>query len=633
MDYSTPTRDGAEELAHEFTTGGRSFGHVWRHRSSWQVRLRWWVPPSILVCVLAGRWVGFEFPAVQILLVGAAILAYNVVFAVAFARLQAKTLQSARLDRIYAIVQASLDYAAMFLLIHFTGGLASPLIFFLVFHVIFAGMLFRPSTAHLSAGIASVGMVFLAGADYLAWLPSYPLLFQGQVILFVDRPGHIAAILLFFTVSVFIVSMSTEIIMSRLWARVMALAVATEQASTLNRKLNSLYAMAQAVGTEKHLYPVVQTIASELAKVMEVVGVTVKLLSEDGKTLRYAAVFGLPPPFVEGRTVEVARSSLNRRVIQGETVVLGRVTDARDFQLYQDLMTAGIGSVLFARLTVGDRVIGILGAYCERPERFDKEDTRFFTLAAELVAIAIDNARHNEEVQKLMGERTRFMLQMAHNMRAPLGAVRSMLDVIEGGYLGEVQSKQAEHLRRVQHRLRNIDEMVTQLLILARTRGGETEMKRVDVDLSGIIEQIERAYRETAVGRNVGFQVAAASGLPRISGDPALIEQMLENLVSNAIKYTPPGGRVTVNITPGKGTVSIEVHDTGIGIPEGEQLRLFEEFFRASNARRLEETGTGLGLSIVKQTVERHGGRIRVQSKEGQGTTFIVDLPLTQPVG
>jgi signal transduction histidine kinase len=108
---------------------------------------------------------------------------------------------------------------------------------------------------------------------------------------------------------------------------------------------------------------------------------------------------------------------------------------------------------------------------------------------------------------------------------------------------------------------------------------------------------------------------------------------MLENLVSNAIKYTPPGGRVTVNITPGKGTVSIEVHDTGIGIPEGEQLRLFEEFFRASNARRLEETGTGLGLSIVKQTVERHGGRIRVQSKEGQGTTFIVDLPLTQPVG
>ncbi len=631
--FSTPARDGAEELAHEFTTGGRRLGHVWRHRSSWQVRLRWWVPPASLVCVLAGRRLGFEFPAVPILVVAGVILAYNVAFAAVSSRLEARPLPSPRLDRLFAIGQASLDYAAMFSLIHFTGGLASPLIFFLVFHVIFAGILFRPSTAYLSAGIASAGMALLASVEYLAWFPSYPLQFQGEAIVLMDKPGHIAAILFFFSVSMFVVAASTETIMSRIRDGVLALAVAAEQVSALNRKLNSLYAMTGAVGAERRLQPVVKTIASELTTVMGVAGVTVKLLSEDGKTLRYAAVFGLPPPFVEGRTVEVARSSLNRRVIQGETVVLGRVTDARDYQLYQDLTTAGIGSVLFARLTVDDRVIGILGAYCERPEGFGEEDTRFFTLAAELVAIAIDNARHNEEIQELMGERTRFMLQVAHNMRAPLGAVRSMLDVIEGGYLGEVRSKQAEHLHRVQHRLRHIDEMVTQLLILARTRGGETEMSRVDVDLSRLIEQLERTYRETAVRGNVDFQVAAASGLPRISGDPALIEQMLENLVSNAIKYTPPGGRVTVNITPADGTVTIEVRDTGIGIPEGEQPRLFEEFFRASNARRLEETGTGLGLSIVKQTVERHGGRIRVQSKEGQGTTFVVDLPLTQPLG
>ncbi len=122
--------------------------------------------------------------------------------------------------------------------------------------------------------------------------------------------------------------------------------------------------------------------------------------------------------------------------------------------------------------------------------------------------------------------------------------------------------------------------------------------------------------------------------LPEIAGDAVRLEQMLENLASNAIKYTPAGGKIEVTFKRGGDKdrpITIVVQDTGIGIPPEEQHLLFSEFFRAANAREVEEIGTGLGLAIVKHIVDLHQGRIRVQSREGSGTTFTIDLPAYLP--
>jgi len=113
-----------------------------------------------------------------------------------------------------------------------------------------------------------------------------------------------------------------------------------------------------------------------------------------------------------------------------------------------------------------------------------------------------------------------------------------------------------------------------------------------------------------------------------VAGDAALLEQMGENLVSNAIKYTPAGGKVTLAVAPAAGGwLRLEVSDTGIGIPEEARARLFSEFFRAENARQLEVTGTGLGLVIVREIATQHGGRVEVESAERRGSTFTVFLP------
>ena len=137
-----------------------------------------------------------------------------------------------------------------------------------------------------------------------------------------------------------------------------------------------------------------------------------------------------------------------------------------------------------------------------------------------------------------------------------------------------------------------------------------------------------RTFEGEAANRGVRFEVRADGDLPSVASGSGLLEQVMENLVSNAIKYTSEGGEVEVELTArGPEAVRIQVRDTGIGSPSGAQDKLFEEFFRASNAKKLTPAGSGLGLSLVKETVERHEGRMMLASEEGQGTTVVVDLP------
>ena len=148
------------------------------------------------------------------------------------------------------------------------------------------------------------------------------------------------------------------------------------------------------------------------------------------------------------------------------------------------------------------------------------------------------------------------------------------------------------------------------------------------MDLKALSGRVLRSFQDEAARKNLSFKVAGADDLPQVNGDSDMIETLMENLISNAIKYTPAGGRVGVTFLRGVGDkVQIEVKDSGIGIPKAEMPKLFTEFFRADNARAVEESGTGLGLAIVKDIVDRHGGKIFVESEEGLGSIFVVDLP------
>lgn len=599
-----------------------------RERAYWFIRLRWLVPPSIFVGSLAARFVGAQFAQAPVLAVAGFILVYNLVFLYWSKRFGEDLLREAALLRRFAHWQVGLDYAAMFLLIHFTGGVASPLTFFFIFHIIFASILLPSRSAYWFSGLVVVGMGLVALGGVTGWIPRRPVLFHGRAVDLLDQPFHLLAAWGFFSATVCITAFATSSIMRMVRRRIDDLVELSDKVSDLNDRLATLYNVIQAIGSTQKFDVVLQTVVRELASVMEVKGISVKLLSEDGRYLRYAAAHGLPESIFRSRVVEVEKSPLNRRIVEGEPFVTGQVTQREMFQFGEDLAAADLQSVLFVPLTVEERVIGIMGAYCVRPDRFGAEEVEFFRLAAGLVAIALENARAYEAIENLVKERAWFTMRVAHNLRAPLAAMQSILDVVRGGYLGELNDQQSEYLRRLHRRVSTMLDMISELMALAQSRSEKIRLADEPVDLAVVAGRVDRTFRDEAVQKGIAFKVTVPEGLPAIRGDAVMIEQMLENLVSNSIKYTPTGGKVCVTFSSGGGNVRIEVGDTGIGIPKTDLPNLFKEFYRGENARAIEAHGTGLGLPIVKEIVDKHGGRITVQSEEGLGTIFVVFLPV-----
>jgi signal transduction histidine kinase len=329
------------------------------------------------------------------------------------------------------------------------------------------------------------------------------------------------------------------------------------------------------------------------------------------------------------RVIELEKSPLNRRVIDGEPFVTGRVTQRQWFQFGEDLSAARLQSVQFVPLIVESRVIGILGAYSTRPEQFGSDELVFFRQAAGLVAIAIENARAYEAIENLIQERSHFMNRVAHNLRAPLAAMTSVLEVIRDGYLGDLNETVRNYVNRLDRRVEGMLLMINELMTLAKSQSKHPEMECGPLNLETIAGRIKKNFQEEVAKKRLTFELTIPKDLPEIRGDPDMIEQMFENLISNAIKYTPEGGRVGMTFWPGPDqTVRMVFSDNGIGIPKSEMPRLFTEFFRASNVQ--DAIGTGLGLTIVKEIVDKHSGRINVESEEGLGTTFIINLPAAQ---
>lgn len=615
-------------FALELAAGREGLPRIWRRRSAtWQIHLRWAVAPLMIAGALCARLFGFEFPLQPILAVAAATFLYNTLFALVLHRYRSSDSDDRRRDRLLAIAGVALDYASMFLLIHLTGGVGSPLRVFLLFHIIIAAIQFTAAGAYALAGVAAGGLwLFLAGQT-AGWLVCPALGYRGAELDYLSQPALTGANLAFFTATLFITAGIVSRIVHRLRSRVGDLAEATSRLARANDRLNSLYRMLSLIGAEKHMQPVLTAVAAELGKVVDVPAVAVKLLTPGGQALRYVAVHGLPRHFIDDIRIPLSGSTVNRRVIENRALVEAGPA----VPLGPHLAELGIRSAALAPLKLEDRVIGSLGFYDRRVRRLDDEDRAFLELAAELVAIAIDHAQAYEKVQSVMRDRADFMLEVTHNLRAPLAASLGLLSLLLEGLVGDLTVEQREHLSRVDARLRSLNETIGELLAIARARDRSREIEDVVVDLGELAHRTQALFERQATAKGIALEVSVDSGLPQVESGLGILEQVMENLVSNSLKYTPEGGRIEVRFEgDGLQMVRIEVVDTGIGIPAAEQGRMFEQFFRASNARKTTAYGTGLGLVFVQQAVDRQGGKIELDSREGEGTSVKLTLP-TRP--
>lgn len=598
-----------------------------RRRTLWFIRLRWMVPPILIVGLLPGQWLELEVPDGSILLVALFIALYNLVFL----NLARRIIHGGQEDEDtileFTTAQVVLDYVAIFLLIHLTGWTASPLIPFFIFHVIFASILLPARAAYGFAGIAVLGMIGFSCLHLAGWISDHAIRFSGERI-FGTGSGLAASVTLtFFTASVLIVALTTTAIMRELRRRVVALSESELEIRKLNQRLSSLYILVQAVLTSREPKHVLDTAASEMCRVMEVTGIGIKLLSDDGRELRYAASEGLPREMTSGRAIQLEHSRINRRILEGEPFVTGEVTQKEMFQFGEDLEATGFRSVLFVPMKVDSTVMGILGAYCTHADRFDDREVSFFQLSAGLLAIAIENARSYQTIRELGQKRGQLMRRVAHNLRAPLAAMITMLDVIRMGSLGRLSSDQEEHLRRIDRRSRTMLGMVDKLMVLARSSESRIWMKHGEVNLECLAGRVRRTFADQVSKKGLRFSVSVETERIRARGDTEMLELALENTISNAVKYTQEGNVTIRIVTAGEDRVAIRIEDTGIGIHKEHIEHVFEEFYRAPNAVELLETGTGLGMAIVRDIVEAHGGKVRLESVPGEGTAVTLELP------
>ncbi|MGE5508331.1 MAG: ATP-binding protein [Chitinophagales bacterium] len=233
-------------------------------------------------------------------------------------------------------------------------------------------------------------------------------------------------------------------------------------------------------------------------------------------------------------------------------------------------------------------------------------------------------------IEELQSARARFLQVAAHELRNPMAVVKGACSLLRLQLTGQKLDPAAmvEDLRLLEGEVDRLSNLLNEIQEAFRLEQGQLELRRQPVDLSEVIEQALRPFRAF----DQGHRYVVAKPLPKavVMGDPRRLEDVLRNLVGNAGKYSPEGGEVKVALAVEQGWAKLSVHDQGFGIPEAELPRVFESFYRASNLQGRDPEGMGLGLYICRNIVEQHGGRISVESAEGQGSTFHVELPLEE---
>ncbi len=262
------------------------------------------------------------------------------------------------------------------------------------------------------------------------------------------------------------------------------------------------------------------------------------------------------------------------------------------------------------------------------PVELPVEDGRIFSaLLTPLPGIGTAITMHDiTNLKKLDRIKSDFVSTVSHDLRSPLTAILGYVELIERA--GPISDTQREFIHRVQFSVQSITTLINDLLNLGRIEAGFDTRKETVV-----IEQMVRFsaenFRKAAAEKQLTLSLDLPDSLPHILANPVQMRQMVENLLDNAVKYTNPGGTITVRGGVAQNQLVLQFSDTGIGIPAVDLPYIFDKFYRASNASQ-ESSGTGLGLSIVKSVLESHGGRVWVDSVVGKGTTFTVVLPIIE---
>ncbi|HEY2188695.1 MAG TPA: GAF domain-containing protein, partial [Caldimonas sp.] len=295
---------------------------------------------------------------------------------------------------------------------------------------------------------------------------------------------------------------------------------------------------------------------------------------------------------------------------------------------------AGNHSVINAPMLWEDRGVGSIAVLRQPPRPFSDKEIALLKTFADQAVIAIQNARLFNEIQTKSRElemankhKSEFLANMSHELRTPLNAIIGFSEVLSEQMFGEVNEKQLEYLRDIHSSGHHLLSLINDILDISKIEAGRMELDLATTSLPMLLDNCTTLVRERASRNGLVVALDVEDGIGDWVADVRKLKQVVINLLANAVKFTPAGGRVTLRATRLEHAVEIAVVDTGVGIAKDQQALVFEEFRQAGGDYLRKSEGTGLGLSLARRFVELHGGSIRVESEPGRGATFAFILP------
>jgi PAS domain S-box-containing protein len=295
----------------------------------------------------------------------------------------------------------------------------------------------------------------------------------------------------------------------------------------------------------------------------------------------------------------------------------------------------GLVSYLGLPLSAKGERLGVLSIYTKHDHGFTDEEVRFLSTLAGQAAMAIHNSQLYErlkkqtlELEEARRKQADFTAIIAHDLRSPLMSVIGAAGMMQDGLFGPVSEEQRKWLAKIGENCRALVELVSDFLDLSKLESGRLDLSKQEVRLDELIHDAIETYQVVAKEKEIALRAEIAPGLPPIVADRRRLEQVLSNLLTNAIKFTAPRGVVEIRAAwrDGEGA-QVAVTDTGAGIAADERSHIFEKYRQTTSGKTSAYKGTGLGLVICKMIVEAHGGKIWVESEEGRGSTFFFTLP------
>jgi signal transduction histidine kinase len=359
---------------------------------------------------------------------------------------------------------------------------------------------------------------------------------------------------------------------------------------------------------------------------------------QTGEKYRQVASYGYSSEFNQFMTqhpIPSRRGSISGRTADERRVVhIADVQSDPEYEFQEGAKIGGTHTMLGVPLLREGSPIGVIALSRKSVRPFTDKQIELAATFADQAVIAIENVRLFEEIQEKSRQveeaskhKSQFLANMSHELRTPLNAILGYTELVLDGIYGDAPEKMRNVLERIQTNGKHLLGLINDVLDLSKIEAGQLVLSLNDYSIKDMMQGVYVAVEPLAGNKKLNFRLEVAPNLPPARGDERRLSQVLLNLVGNAIKFTDTG-EVAMKASAANGSYTIAVADTGPGIAEADQAKIFEEFQQSESTHTKAKGGTGLGLAIAKQIVEMHGGRLWVESRLGTGSTFFFTVPL-----